>query len=312
MAKYWTAQDVPPCTGMVALITGASSGLGLYMAGALAARGARVLLACRDVSRGRRAVAAARSSAADGGTAELAVLDLADLASVRRAAAEIGERCPDGLDILINNAGVMGTPCRRTVDGFELQMATNHLGPAALTWLLCPVLRVARAPRVVTVSSLEHRRAELRLNGGGLGGEAYRPLRAYADSKLAALLFAFELDRRARRAGMAMISVAAHPGVAYTHLMANTLGSRNRLLAPFGLIPVPGLTQPVRMGAAPILFAATMPAVHGGEFYGPNGWQEIRGYPDLVKAADRAYEMTAAERVWDMTAAMTKVMPDPQ
>ncbi len=212
----WTAGDIPDQSGRTALVTGANSGLGFHTALQLAKRGARVLMATRDSTRGQRALEKLTGALPDA-QVELVALDLADLSSVRNAAADLATRC-DRLDILVNNAGIMATPYRHTLDGFELQFGTNHLGHYALTGLVLPLLLAAPAGRVVTVSSLAH--------GGGaidfdnLQSERfYDPMRAYAQSKLANLLFAGELDRRAVAAGTHLISVAAHPGLAATKLM---------------------------------------------------------------------------------------------
>lgn len=291
--KRWTAQDIPSQRGRVALVTGASSGLGRHMARVLAERGGHIVLACRPSSRADEVARRIRG-------AELLPLDLADLASVHNGASELMRR-HGTIDLLINNAGIMGTPYTRTTDGFEVQLATNHLGPAVLTWLLGPALRRSPHARVVTVSSSEHRRAGTDVERFDVTAQDYRSLQAYAASKLAALIFAFELNRR--YAGTSVISVAAHPGVVYTRLMANTLRSHHRLLEPLGLLPVPGYTKPVRTGAAPVLYAATMPDVQGGQFYGPG--------PALEQASAIAYDPLLAQRLWERTAAVTGVTPDP-
>lgn len=310
----WTAP--PDQTGRTVLVTGATTGLGLAAAVALAAAGARVLLTARDRERGK---AALERVVRDGGPgAELVELDLTDLASVQRAAADVRARTGDALHVLMNNAGVMGTPPRLTADGFELQIGTNHLGPAALTWLLLPALRAAgaadRPSRVVTVSSLAHR-------GGGLDPDdlhfarrGYRPSTAYSQSKLANLLFTAELDRRLRAAGEPVTAVAAHPGVTHTELFTSSLRRRSALLATVARPLNRLVTQPVRLGVLPQLHAATAPRVRGGDYIGPGGPLELVGHPAPARRSAAARDVALARRLWDATArelAAAGVRPDP-
>ena len=305
----WTLADMPDQTGRTVLVTGATSGLGLHSATALAAAGARVLITARQPERGEAALEHVRR---EGGPAvELVALDLADLASVRRAAADVRERTGDALHVLMTNAGVMSTPPSTTVDGFELQIGTNHLGHAALTWLLMPALRNGGAARVVTVSSLAH-------TGGGLDVDdlhfRHRPYvagRAYSQSKLANLLFAAELDRRLRAAGDDVISVAAHPGFARTELLANSMRRYNPLLAMIS-IPINRIfSQDVTRGMLPQLYAATAPEVRGGDYYGPGGLAELAGWPAPARRSPPARDADLARRLWMVTAAQTGVQPDP-
>lgn len=305
----WTLADLPDQTGRTFLVTGGTSGLGLHSATALAAAGARVLLTARQPERGEAAVEHVRREG--GADAELVDLDLADLASVRRAAADVRERTGDTLHVLMNNAGVMATPYTTTVDGFELQIATNHLGHAALTWLLMPALRAAGAARVVTVASLAH-------NGGGLDVDdlhfrrrRYVAGQAYSQSKLANLLFAAELDRRLRAAGDDVISVAAHPGLANTELLTNSMRRRNPLLMMFSIPLNQVFAQDVRKGMLPQLYAATAPDVRGGDYYGPGGLAEMRGHPAPARRSAAAQDADLARRLWDATARETGVRPDP-
>jgi len=305
----WSAGDIPDQSGRTFLITGANSGLGLHCAQLLVARGATVLMACRNPERGEAAVEVAQ---AGDGRAELVVLDLTDLASVRQAAQQARERTGDRLDVLINNAGVMATPLRRTADGFEWQLAANHLGHAALTWLLMPALRGTPGTRVVSVSSLMHERGGLDLDDLNFERRGYHPWAAYSQSKLANLLFAFELDRRARAAGLDLVSVAAHPGYSHTQLTANMVRSRGRerIAGIFGQLGAL-FAQPAQAGALPQLYAATAPGVTGGAYYGPSGFRELRGHPRLVHASRQANDPENAERLWQLTADLTKVDPDP-
>lgn len=306
----WNITDIPDQTGRTVLITGANSGLGLASARVLAARGARVLLACRSPERGRAALEQVRRV----GPADLVQLDLSDLSSVRRAAEEIRDRTGDSLDVLMNNAGVMATPLRRTVDGFELQLGTNHLGHAALTWLLGPALRNGTAPRVVTVSSLSHRSGRLGLDDLNFERRRYRPGQAYSQSKLANLLFAFELDRRARARGLDLVSVAAHPGVVATELAVNTTRSHsdNPTVARVARFLTHLVSQPIRRGVLPQLYAATAPDVRGGDFFGPDGLGEVygRGVRRATPSA-AAQDPATAAALWERTAELTGVSPYP-
>ncbi len=291
------------------LVTGATSGLGLQTAIVLARRGAHVLMTCRDPKRGQAALERLRFDA-DGADATLVHLDLADLTSVHKAAAEIRSRTGDRLDVLINNAGVMATPLRRTVDGFELQIATNHLGHAALTWLLAPAL--IPGARVVTVSSLAH-------HGGGLDPDdlsferrRYNPVTAYSASKLANLLFSFELDRRARVAGRDLLAVAAHPGLTDTELTSNMTRMYSfGWLAPAAKWGYKLIAQGVKRGALPQLYAATADESRSGGFYGPTSLGGTRGAPGPASASLAARDERTARLLWDRTAELTGVPPDP-
>lgn len=309
MAK-WSAADIPDQSGRTILITGANSGLGLESAKALVARGARVVMACRNPERGEAAVIDVSESG--DGTAELVVLDLTDLASVRRAAAEVRERTGDRLDVLMNNAGVMATPLQRTAEGFEGQLAANHLGHAALTWLLMPALRNSANARVVSISSILHQRGGLDLADLNFERREYQPWLAYSQSKVANLLFAFELDRKARAAGLDLVSVAAHPGLSNTELTSNMVRSRGGNLIADAVGMLGGVyAQPASAGALPQLLAATGEGVSGGEFYGPSGFRELRGHPVKVRASKQAADPGSAARLWLLTADLTKVEPDP-
>ncbi|QFZ17388.1 oxidoreductase [Saccharothrix syringae] len=307
MAK-WTEADIPDQTGRTALVTGANSGLGLRTAEVLGARGAHVLLACRSPERGQRAL---ERVLAAGASAELVRLDLADLSSVRAAAKAVRERTGDALDLLINNAGVMAVPLGRTADGFERQFGTNHLGHAALTWLLMPALRTRPGARVVTVSSLAHQAGSVDLADPDYEVRRYRAWPAYAQSKLANLLFARELDRRARAAGLDVTSVAAHPGVTATELSANTARSRGNPLIGLGAKIGNLFSQPVEKGALPQLYAATAPGVEPGGYYGPSGLRGMFGHPGPAWSTAASRDELAASRLWDLTAKLTGVEPDP-
>jgi NAD(P)-dependent dehydrogenase (short-subunit alcohol dehydrogenase family) len=308
----WTEHDIPDQTGRTILITGANSGLGLAAAGMLAGAGARVLMACRSPERG----AAALRTVTARGTAELVQLDLADLGSVHDAAKDIRNRTGDRLDVLMNNAGVMMTPKQRTKDGFELQFGTNHLGHAALTWLLMPALRAVPAARVVTVSSMAARPGRVDLADPNFEHRRYLPNAAYAQAKLANLLFALELDRHAREAGLDLISVAAHPGYTATNLTPNMATAHGRGVTGTAIRLLSGIAdrliaQNVRMGVLPQVYAATAPDVHGGEYYGPDQLREMRGHPHRIPVPVPGQDIIAAAGLWALSAELTKVEPDP-
>ncbi|HEU5149634.1 MAG TPA: oxidoreductase [Iamia sp.] len=305
MGTQWTAEDIPAQEGRTIVVTGATSGLGLESALALARAGARVLMAGRNPEKAERARADV-AAVATGPEPEVVALDLADLASVRDAAAAIAERAPR-LDVLMNNAGVMALPRATTADGFEMQLGTNHLGHFALTGLLLPSLLAADAGRVVTTSSSAHTPGRMRWDD--LQGERrYQRWLAYAQSKLANLLFAYELDRRARAAKTALASVAAHPGYASTHLQAagpemsgSKVGVRvmdiaNRIAA-----------QPAADGALPQLYAASMADVRGGEYFGPTRLFGMRGAPIRVESTKRSHSREDAARLWEVSEELTGV-----
>ncbi|MDX6743928.1 oxidoreductase [Actinocorallia sp. A-T 12471] len=288
----WTAADIPDQTGRTFVVTGANSGLGLETARRLAEHGAHVIMTARDPDKGRAAAASLP------GSVEVRTLDLADLQSVARFAAGV-ERA----DVLVNNAGVMMTPHRTTAQGFELQFGTNHLGHFALTALLYPVLRAGSAPRIVTVSSSLHRQGRVDFDDLD-AARSYSPTRAYAQSKFANVLFGLELDRRLRASGSPAISVLAHPGYSATNLQTS---------GPTGVLNLGGrlgnllLAQHVSKGALDQLYAATAPGVQGGEFYGPQGPGELRGYPKRVRPVRSATDPDTAARLWDVSEKMTGV-----
>ncbi|WP_051707921.1 MULTISPECIES: SDR family NAD(P)-dependent oxidoreductase [unclassified Streptomyces] len=295
MSGDWTEQHIPDQHGRVAVVTGANTGLGFETARMLAERGARVVLAVRDPEKGGRA--AARIS----GDVTVQALDLTSLDSVRSAAAELRAAHPR-IDLLINNAGVMYTPKRTTADGFELQFGTNHLGHFALTGLLLDRLLPVPGSRVVTVSSTGHRiRAAIHFDD--LQWErSYSRTGAYGQSKLANLMFTYELQRRLAPHGTT-VAVAAHPGVSNTELARNTPAA---LRVPVTRL-APLLTQKAEMGALPTLRAATDPAVLGGQYYGPGNRGEIRGYPKPVTSSPDSYDRATQQRLWTVSEKLTGV-----
>jgi NAD(P)-dependent dehydrogenase (short-subunit alcohol dehydrogenase family) len=300
----WKAADMASQDGRFAVVTGANSGLGFHTALELARAGARVVLAVRSRERGEEALERIRDEVPDG-DAEVRELDLADLASVRAFAAAVDEP----LDLLVNNAGVMALPQRKTADGFEMQFGTNHLGHFALTGLLLPRLLSAERPRVVTVSSGAHRIGHIDFSD--LQGERdYQRWRAYGQSKLANLLFALELQRRSDAADAALLSVAAHPGYAATNLQyagPEMEGSRlKKLLMRVGNVVI---AQSDARGALPILYAATED-VPGGAYAGPSGFREARGSPKLVGMTKEAADPDVARRLWQVSEELTGVRYD--
>jgi NAD(P)-dependent dehydrogenase (short-subunit alcohol dehydrogenase family) len=255
----------------------------------------------RDAGKGAKAVDVVKA-AHPAANVEIAHLDLADLGSVRAFAQEFMSR-HERLDLLVNNAGIMAAPYRKTVDGFELQFGTNHLGHFALTGLLMPAFNERPGTRVVTVSSNNHKGGEIHLYD--LQGERhYSRWGAYAQSKLANLLFAFELDRRLKAAGLPVISVAAHPGYSATNLQLSGPPLQERIVMRLGNRFI---AQTAEMGALPILYAATYPELAGGSYVGPDGPAEMRGYPTIVQPSDRAKDEAMAQRLWQVSENLTGV-----
>jgi NAD(P)-dependent dehydrogenase (short-subunit alcohol dehydrogenase family) len=307
MGHKWTAADIPDQSGKTAVVTGANSGLGLITARELARVGADVVLACRNTAKGEEAAAAILQEVPGAGLVVRA-LDLADLASVH-AFAE-AQRSP--VDLLVNNAGVMGIPRSHTKDGFEMQFGTNHLGHFALTGLLLGKLLETTEPRVVTLSSTAHKMG--RINFDDLQGERrYFRWSAYGQSKLANLLFAFELQRRADEAGLPLKSMGSHPGYAATNLQTRgpqAGGILTRL--EDGLMAVSNrvVAQSDEMGSLPTLYAATVPDLPGGTYVGPDGFQEQRGHPVPVGSTGASKDRDAARRLWQASEELTGVSYD--
>jgi len=287
MAK-WTAADIPDQTGRTHVVTGANSGLGQVIATELARAGADVIVACRDTAKGEQAAAAMP------GHAEVRHLDLSDLASVREFAAGLGE-----IGVLVNNAGVMATPERRTKDGFELQIGTNRLGHFALTGLLLGRI----ADRVVTMSSFAHRNGRIDLEDLNWERRRYKRWGAYGQSKLANLLFTYELQRRLTSAGSSRKALAAHPGYAATNLQSHTDSIQDRVMGVTNRL----FAQSAAMGALPALYAATVPSVPGGSYIGPDGLMEQRGHPKIVKSNQRSYDEVTAAALWNLSEQLTGV-----
>jgi len=304
MSDKWTAADVPDQAGRRAIVTGANSGLGFETALALAGHDADVTLAVRDLAKGEAAAEQIRARSPQA-SIEVRRLDLADLASIDEFAWLWRESHPDGLDMLINNAGIMAIPRRDTADGFEMQLGTNHLGHFALTGRLLEAIRPDG--RIVTVSSQAHRMG--RMDFDDLMGERkYGAWRAYGQSKLANLLFMRGLAERLERAGSTIASVAAHPGFASTHLQAVAPEMKGRgwqVKIMDGVNKV--MAQSAAMGALPTLYAATFPAIRSGDYVGPDGFGEQRGHPKLVGMNASARDDEAANRLWTVSEELTGV-----
>jgi NAD(P)-dependent dehydrogenase (short-subunit alcohol dehydrogenase family) len=300
----WTEADVPVQRGRTAVVTGANTGLGFETATVLATRGAQVVLACRNLGQAKEAAArilSSRPHPAPPVDVQAVRLDLASLASVREAAEEIGSAYGP-VDLLINNAGVMMTPYRRTDDGFELQLGVNHLGHFALTGLLLGQMLGRVGSRVITVSSNGHKSG--RIDFDDLQSQRrYRRMAAYYQSKLANLMFTYELQRRLAGAQAQTQALAAHPGKARTELTRYLPG----WLRLEDLVIEQPLGQSAAMGALATLRAAADPAARGGEYYGPGGRGELKGYPRLVASTERARDVEAQQRLWQESERLTGV-----
>lgn len=303
--EQWLDQNIPHLGGKTAIITGANSGIGYEAARLLALKNAHVVLAVRNTAKGGKAAREIRSAAPQADV-EVMALDLADLASVRQFADTFSAH-HDGLDLLINNAGVMAIPYQKTRDGFEMQFGTNHLGHFALTGRLLPLLQNTPGSRVVTISSGMHRFGDI--DFANLNGESgYQKWGAYSQSKLANLLFAYELQRRLVAAGSGLLSVAAHPGYAATNLQfggsdRSDESMQARLMAVLNKV----VAQSAAMGALPTVYAAASPAMQGGDYIGPSGPAEQRGWPTKVQSNGRSHDLEAAARLWAASEEMTGV-----
>jgi len=298
----WTEQDVPDQSGRLAIVTGSNTGLGYDTARVLAARGAQVVMAVRDTVKGESAAARIRQLT-PGAKVSVQKLDLGSLASVREAAAAMAAEHPR-VDLLVNNAGVMYPPKSSTADGFELQFGTNHLGHFALTGLLLPNLLEVGRSRIVVVASIAHNiRAKIDFDDLKWEKRKYDRVAAYGQSKLANLMFAFDLQRRLAAANAKTIAVAAHPGVAATELVRHIPGAS----LP-GVNWISGkLLNTAEMGALPTLRAATDPAAQGGQYWGPDGFREMRGYPVLAISSKQARDVAVQERLWKVSEELTGV-----
>ena len=295
MTTEWTENQISDQTGRVAIVTGANSGIGWEAARALTNKGAAVIMACRSIAKANPAAEQIKALKPSGQVVVMA-LDLGDLASIHRFATAFRQDY-NRLDLLINNAGVSMPPYGKTAQGFEQQFGINHLGHFALTGLLLDRLNATPGARIVTVSSWSHQSGNITFDD--LNWEQhYQPGRAYAQSKLANLLFTYELQRRLVAAGQSTLAVAAHPGWAATNALRHSpmLKRLNPIFA-----------QPPKMGMLPTLYAATAPDVRGGDYFGPGGLGQMRGYPRKVGSSARSHDEAVARRLWTVSEELTHV-----
>jgi len=295
MTEKWTTSNIPDLTGKVAIVTGANSGIGFETAKALAVKGAEVVLACRNLEKADLAAKEIRSMARKA-KLEIIQLDLADLASVRNFAKTFKVKY-QSLDLLINNAGIMIPPFTKTADGFEVQFGANHLGHFALTGLLLDIILATPNAHIVNVSSSAHRMGTGTIDFDNLNAEkGYHPANAYAQSKLANLLFTFELNRHLTEIGSDVIATAAHPGWTVTGLQKGFLHTVSEWIG-----------QKPEIGALPTLQAALDPEAQRNDYFGPDGFMEMRGYPKKVDTIDAAKDANLAKRLWVVSEEMTGV-----
>ncbi len=294
--KKWDTKNIINQQGKTVLITGANAGIGFEAALALAQKDAEVILAVRNPEKGNRAMGKILEKYSPA-KVRVMDLDLANLESVKNFAQEFTSAFST-LNILINNAGVMIPPFTQTADGFELQMGTNHLGHFALTALLFPVLRKTPGARIVNVASMAHKRGNINLEDLNWQKRSYNAFLAYGDSKLANLLFTYELARRLDKANAGILSVAAHPGWSDTELMRHN--NAFEILARM-------MAQSQEMGALPTLYAAVNPEVKNGDYIGPSGFMEIKGYPKKVTSNAASHDTKKAEKLWELSEKMTQI-----
>lgn len=299
--KKWTSDLIGDLKSKRIIITGASHGIGFEAADTLAAKGADLVLAVRNTGKGDKAAERIRENTPSASVTVMH-LDLADLDVVRQFAADCAARF-DRLDVLINNAGVMIPPYTRTKNGFELQFGTNHLGHFALTAHLLPLLLTTPLSRVVSLSSIAARRAKIRFDNLD-GSKGYNPMTFYRQSKLSNLLFAMELQNRLERAGSSTISVGCHPGISVTNLLSRGSGKETGkvMKALMGIV-----AQPASRGALPTLYAATHPDLRGGEYIGPDGPGNTKGYPVLNNDPANLYKPDLAAKLWEVSESLTGV-----
>ncbi len=303
MKNNWTTRNIPDLKGKVIIVTGGNSGLGYWSVKAFAEKGAEVILASRSIENGEKAKTEILNEIPEG-KIEVDELDLADLESVRRFAKNFQQK-HSRLDILLNNAGIMTTPYFKTKDGFEGQTGTNHLGHFALTGLLLPVLKKSPKSRVVNVSSMAHKQGKMDFDNLLFeNGKGYSPMKSYGRSKLANMLFTYELQRFFEGNKIDSISVAAHPGVSQTELF-RYLDEKwyFRMVRPL----FKAISQEGKMGALPQIRAAVDSDVKGGEYYGPSGFMELKGYPVKVQSNGRSHSEEDARRLWEVSEELTGV-----
>jgi len=298
----WTIDNIDNLSGKRVIITGGGSGIGYEAARVLAAKGAEVILAIRTMEKGERAMNKIKT-ADPAANVSLMHLDLGDLKSIQSFAEEFLKKY-DSLNLLINNAGVMIPPFKQTKDGFELQFGTNHLGHFALTGLLLPVLLTTPSSRIVIVSSIASRGAEIMFDNLD-GSKGYSAMKFYRQSKLANLLFAVELNKRLIKSGAETISIACHPGISATNLMSRGSGKESGTIMKFLFN---AYAQPAQMGALPTLFAATNKDLKGGEYIGPDGKGNHRGYPKISSEVNNLCKANVAEKLWGVSEKLTGIV----
>lgn len=294
--QKWDSGDIPDQKGRVVIVTGSSSGIGYETARVLANKNATVVIAVRNLQKGNAALDKIKAGYQNADV-RVMELDLADLESIRNFAAEFKSNF-SRLDLLINNGGVMMPPYSKTADGFELQFGTNHLGHFALTGLLLDLIEKTHDSRIVNVSSGSHTYGELDFDDLNWENRSYKKMKAYGDSKIANLYFTFELQRRFENRNMNVIASAAHPGWTATELQRHVgiFDFLNRFLA-----------QGIEMGALPTLYAAIALDVKGGDYYGPSGWREMKGYPKKVESNELSHSREIAAKLWDLSEKLTGI-----
>ena len=302
MKQKWIFDDIPDLSGKTIIVTGGNSGLGFESIKYFSAKGAQTILACRNVNNGKSAKEQILEKYPD---AQINVtnLDLADLESIHSFARRIGEQYQK-IDVLLNNAGIV-CPYKKTQDGFEMQIGTNHLGHFALTGLLLHLLKNTKGSRVVNVSSIGHKSGKINFDNFMFENGGYSIFKAYANTKLANLLFTYELQRRFEKFNVDCIAVAAHPGVAKSNLSKYII---KKPLYKIGMaIANSIMSQSTSMGALPEIRASVDPLVKGGDYFGPGGFQEWKGYPIKVKSNDASYDLKGAEKLWEISEKLTKI-----
>jgi NAD(P)-dependent dehydrogenase (short-subunit alcohol dehydrogenase family) len=300
----WTVDNIPDLSGKVIIVTGANCGLGFASSKEFARKGAKVIMACRSMEKGQAALNQIIKEIPNA-SAEVMWLDLARLKSIHQFAKEFKAKY-NHLDVLLNNAGIMFTPYGKTEDGFEQQFGVNHLGHFALTGHLLDVLKKTSKSRVVNVSSSGHTMGEMDFDDLMFENNGYGRQKAYGRSKLANLLFTYELQRRFENAGINSISVAAHPGASNTNLSRHV----NRILYAILLIVAGPLTQIAARGALPQIRASVDPDLNGGEYYGPDGFNEMRGFPVLVQSNAASHNIADAKKLWEVSEELTQIKYD--
>jgi len=294
--KKWDSNDIPDQKGRIAIVTGSSSGIGYETARVLANKNAEVIMAVRNLQKGNAALDIIKAGYQDADV-KVVELDLASLESVRRFVEDFKKKFSQ-LDLLINNAGVMMPPYSKTADGFELQFGTNHLGHFALTGLLMDLIINTESSRVVNVSSASHKSGKIDFDDLDWEKRTYKKMRAYGDSKIANIYFTYELQRNLEKAGSKTIAVASHPGWTATELQRH-VGFVNFLNRFF--------SQGIDMGALPTIYAAIAPDVKGGDYYGPAGWLEMRGYPKKVESNKLSHDTGIARMLWEVSEKLTGI-----